>query len=112
MTTMSQILARLERLEKQLNLDRKVGNWVRATPGGPIIWDPWDMDAPPDTDPTPRLLAEMDRIRERLMAQPDYKPPMPDQLERGRRTLDGAARLQTADARPARARAPRVRRSP
>jgi hypothetical protein len=65
MTTMSQILARLERIEKRLALPTGAGNWVRAA-GGQLIWDPWDMDAPPDHDPMPRLLDEMERIRERL----------------------------------------------
>ena len=48
------------------------------------------MDAPPDYDPMPALLAEMDRIGERLRSQPGWKPPTPEQQERGRRAFEDA----------------------
>jgi hypothetical protein len=89
MTALNALLAHIERLEKHLNLDRTAGNWVRAA-GGQLIWDPWDMDAPPESDPVPRILGQIATIRERLQAEPGYKPPTPEQLEDGRRTFDEA----------------------
>jgi hypothetical protein len=46
------------------------------------------MDAPPESDPLPRLVEEMDLIAERVRTQADYKPPTPEQLEDGRRAFE------------------------
>jgi hypothetical protein len=94
-TALNALLARIERLEKHLNLDRTASNWIRVN--GALIWDPWDMDAPPESDPVPRLLDELDCIRERLQAEPGYKPPTPEQLEDGRRAFDEAVESMRAE---------------
>jgi hypothetical protein len=39
-------------------MKRDSGNWVRVR-GGALIWDPWDMDAPPESDPLPRILEQL-----------------------------------------------------
>jgi hypothetical protein len=43
MATLQSILARLEKIERTLNIDRTVGQWVRGW-NGEVIWDPWDPD--------------------------------------------------------------------
>jgi hypothetical protein len=48
------------------------------------------MDEPPEHDPTPGILDQLHRIRERLQAEPGWKEPTPDQLEDGRRAFDEA----------------------
>jgi hypothetical protein len=72
--SLASILKRLEAIEAKLNLDRKTGNWVRNLSGA-LVWDSWDMDAPPEHDPTPGILDQLQRIRERLQAQPGWTEP-------------------------------------
>jgi hypothetical protein len=84
--------------DRQLNMDPSVGNWVRNSSGA-LIWDQWDMDAPPDYDPGPRILDQLQRIRERMEADPDWKPPTPEQIEDGRRAFDEAIQLIRAVSR-------------
>jgi hypothetical protein len=87
--SLAAILKRLDAIEAKLNMDRSVGNWVRSLSGA-LVWDSWDMDAPPEYDPTPRILDQLQRIRERMEADPDWKEPTPDQLEDGRRAFEDA----------------------
>jgi hypothetical protein len=82
------ILARLERIEKRLALPTGAGNWIRVN--GALIWDPWDMGALPDHDPTPRILDQLTFIRERMEAQPGYTPPTKSELEDGWRAFEDA----------------------
>jgi len=79
-------LRRLEKLEAATPTG--AGNWVVAL-NGEIIWDPW---VPPalDNGVTERILAQLDRTRERLQAQPGYVPPTPAQIEGAKRGLDEA----------------------
>jgi hypothetical protein len=48
------------------------------------------MDAPPENDPTPRILAQLELTRERLRAQPGWQEPTEEQKADGRRALDEA----------------------
>jgi hypothetical protein len=92
------ILARLERIERKLNLDRTVGQWVRGL-NGTVIWDPTDLDAPPESDPLPRILEQLDRSRERLQAEPGWKPPTPEQLDDARRAFEDVTESMRAERR-------------
>jgi hypothetical protein len=87
--SLAAILKRLDAIEAKLNINRSVGNWVRSLSGA-LVWDPWDMDAAPDYDPAPRILEQLQRIRERMEADPDWKEPTPEQLEDGRRAFEDA----------------------
>jgi hypothetical protein len=87
--SLAAILKRLDAIEAKLNINHSVGNWVHNHSGA-LIWDPWDMDKPPEHDPTPGILEQLARIRERMDADPEWKPPTPDQLEDGRRAFDSA----------------------
>jgi hypothetical protein len=68
---------------------RTTGQWVRAA-SGEIVWDPWDMDAPPDHDPLPGILRQLDLIEERRRQRGDCREPTPEQLEDGRRAFEDA----------------------
>lgn len=69
----------------------KTGNWVIGLSGN-LVWDPWDFPEPSGEEAaasTARILAQLDRTRERLRAQPGYEPPTEAQLEEGRRPFEG-----------------------
>ena len=89
MSSLAAILKRLDAIEAKLSPSRGVGQWVRGL-GGAIIWEPTDLDAPPDHDPLPLLIEQMNRTAERLRAQPGDEPPTPEQLVDGRRAFDDA----------------------
>jgi hypothetical protein len=89
MSTLSAILKRLDAIEAKLNMDRSVGNWVRNLSGA-LVWDSWDMDKPPEHDPGPRILDQLQRIRERLQAEPGWTEPTEAEKAEGRRAFDDA----------------------
>jgi hypothetical protein len=64
---------------------------------GALVWVSWDADAPPDHDPLPRLLAEMETIAERLRSQPGYQPPTEAQAAETRRELDEVVERMRAE---------------
>jgi hypothetical protein len=66
---------------------RTTGQWVRALNGN-IVWDPTDLDAPPEHDPTPGILRQLDLIEERRRQRGDCREPTPEQLEDGRRAFE------------------------
>jgi hypothetical protein len=72
--SLAAILKRLDAIEAKLNMDRSVGNWVHSLSGA-LVWDSWDMDKPPEHDPTQNILDQLARIRERLQAEPGWKEP-------------------------------------
>jgi hypothetical protein len=90
-TTMSlaAILKRLDAIESRLNIKRDTGNWVRNHSGA-LIWDAWDMDKPPEHDPTPGILEQLARIRERLQTEPGWTEPTEAEKAEGRRAFDEA----------------------
>jgi hypothetical protein len=105
--SLASILKRLEAIEAKLNLDRKTGNWVRNLSGA-LVWDSWDMDAPPEHDPTPGILDQLQRIRERLQAQPGWTEPSEAEkaaagrlFEDARRSRAGGGEVVGRDNRPA-----------
>jgi hypothetical protein len=87
--SLAAILKRLDAIEAKLNLDRKTGNWVRNLSGA-LVWDAWDMDAPPGHDPTPGILDQLHRIRERLQAEPGWKEPTEAQKADARSGIEEA----------------------
>jgi hypothetical protein len=87
--SLASVLARLDRLEKHLNLDRKTGNWVRSLSGA-LVWDSYDLDALPEHDPGPRILEQLQRIRERLQAEPGWTEPTEDEKAAAGRAFDEA----------------------
>src|SRR5580693_3330260 len=68
---------------------RTTGQWVRAA-SGEIVWDSWDMDAPPDHDPLPGVLEQLERTAERLRADPGWKEPTEAEKVDGRRAFEEA----------------------
>jgi hypothetical protein len=92
--SLAAILKRLDAIEAKLNINRSVGNWVRSLSGA-LVWDSWDMDAVPDYDPGPRILDQLQRIRERFQAQPGWKEPTEaEKAQAGRPFEDALARLR------------------
>jgi hypothetical protein len=74
----------------------KVGNWVR-TRAGALIWDPWDMDAPPDHDPMPGILDALERTAKNLREGRDWKEPTEEQKAETRRVLEERRERQRAE---------------
>jgi hypothetical protein len=64
------ILRRLAALEARRPTG--TGQWVRGLNGN-VIWDPCDMDAPPDHDPLPVILGQLALMAERPREQGDYR---------------------------------------
>jgi hypothetical protein len=89
LSNLSTILRRLDAIESKLNIRRDTGNWVRNHSGA-LIWDDWDMDKPPEADPSPRILEQLQRIRERMQAQEGWKEPSEAEKAEGRRAFDEA----------------------
>jgi hypothetical protein len=87
--SLAAILKRLDAIEAKLNINRSVGNWVRGQSGA-LVWDSYDLDAPPEHDPTPNILDQLHRIRERLRAEPGWKEPTEAEKAEGRRAFDEA----------------------
>jgi hypothetical protein len=81
--SMASILRRLAAIEARLHITTGAGQWVRSLSGA-VIWDPWDMDAPPDHDPLPGLIAEIDRTAEHMRASPNWREPTEEQKADGR----------------------------
>jgi hypothetical protein len=97
--SMASILARLERIERKLNLDRTTGNWVIGL-SGQLVWDPWDFPEPTEEEAAgtmQRILAQLDQTAERLRAQPGYEPPTPEQLGDARRAFEGLREKYAAE---------------
>jgi hypothetical protein len=63
------------------------GQWVRGLNGN-VIWDPYDMDAPPDHDPMPVILGQLALMAERRREQGDYREPTEEQKADVRRQLE------------------------
>jgi hypothetical protein len=80
---------RLAAIAAKLAINRNVGQWVRGL-DGTIIWDPWDMDAVPESDPLPRLRERLETMAERLRSQPGCEPPTEAQKAKTQRGLDEA----------------------
>jgi hypothetical protein len=89
LSNLSTILRRLDAIESKLNIRRDTGNWVRNHSGA-LIWDDWDMDKPPEADPSPRILEQLQRIRERMQAQPGWKEPSEAEKAAAGRPFEGA----------------------
>jgi hypothetical protein len=85
--SLAAILKRLDAIEAKLNPNRGAGQWVRGL-GGAVVWDPTDLDAPPETDPLPLLIDAMDRTAERLRAEPGWREPTDAQRAEGRMGLE------------------------
>jgi hypothetical protein len=88
------LLRRLAALESRRPTG--TGQWVRGLNGN-VIWDPWDMDAPPDHDPGPGILTRLQEMAERLRADPDYKPPTEAEKAETMRRLDEHRERQRAE---------------
>jgi hypothetical protein len=86
---MNKLISKIARKIDPPEPPRTTGQWVRSLSGA-IIWDPWDMDAPPDHDPTPGILRQLDLIEERRRQRGDCREPTPEQLEDGRRAFEEA----------------------
>jgi hypothetical protein len=55
-----------------------------------LVWDPYHLNAPPEHSPALGILAQLQRIRERMEADPDWRPPTFDQIEDGKRVFEDA----------------------
>jgi hypothetical protein len=85
--SLAAILKRLDAIERKVNMNRDVGNWVRSYTGA-VIWDRWDMDAPPEFDPLPGLLDDTELTAERLRSQPGWTEPTEAQKVEAVRAFD------------------------
>jgi hypothetical protein len=75
---------------------RTTGQWVRAA-SGEIVWDSWDMDAPPDHDPMPGILDALERTAKNLREGRDWKEPTEEQKAETRRVLEERRERQRAE---------------